>query len=458
MPVPSETEKFAALFRNPTPESMYQLTPREFEHFVAYVLRRAGYDAKVVGPHFLHGVDIEMRVPGKESIVGGVECKRYTPDKQFVTAAIVQHVKGASAVQEPDAKPFVVTTSDFNANAHKMALEGTKHTYLVSGAQLVRYIKYVEGSRYDGDDPSTLISPEFFSGRESVVPSDVKPATVLTIANNKGGVGKTTTAYYLGAELARQGYRVLLVDLDGQGNLTERCLPKLVDKYNSADEHFMTIAQYFAGERTLIELILSSETQSGMSIIPSDPFLTLRDYGGSGRPDIELRFVRDIERLRVSPIASLGGVPNWIIMDTPPAMSVFSRAGLAASQYTLAPVRPRRASLAGTRNMLKTVRTMNQLMGTSSTFLGAVVTHWDDLELSKDFLRISLIPAITGAGGQIFGRMIPIDNRLDNVGPDAHTKGVEEYRALTNDILQIIPRGPSNGESHQFESTGQAPE
>jgi hypothetical protein len=80
------------------------------------------------------------------------------------------------------------------------------------------------------------------------------------------------------------------------------------------------------------------------------------------------------------PIANLGGTPDWIIIDTPPALSVFTRAGLAAAQYVLAPVRPRRASLSGTRNMLLTLRTMDALTGTNGRFLGTVLTHWDNLE------------------------------------------------------------------------------
>jgi cellulose biosynthesis protein BcsQ len=67
--------------------------------------------------------------------------------------------------------------------------------------------------------------------------------------------------------------------------------------------------------------------------------------------------VRDVQKLCGQVIPSLGGAPDWIILDTPPSMSVFTRAGLAAAQHVIAPVRPRLASLAGTRNMLRTVRT-----------------------------------------------------------------------------------------------------
>lgn len=233
-PMPAEPERFSDLFKNPTVEAMHTLTPREFERFVAYVLRRAGYEVKEVGLHFLRGVDLEMRLPGKVRIIGGVECKRYALGK-LVAASTVRGVRGAPAVERLDAKPFVFTTSDFNESAHQMAEAGGKRVHLVSGSQLIRYIAYVKGSRRDDDNAITSLSPEFFAGRNHLRSRSPSTAKVLTVANNKGGVGKTMTAYYLGVELARRDKRVLLIDLDGQANLTERCLPRQVAERSDED-------------------------------------------------------------------------------------------------------------------------------------------------------------------------------------------------------------------------------
>jgi cellulose biosynthesis protein BcsQ len=187
--------------------------------------------------------------------------------------------------------------------------------------------------------------------------------------------------------------------------------------------------------------------QERLSIIPSDPNLTLRDLGGSGRPDVETRFVSDVRELHTQPITSLGGTPNWIIIDTPPAMSVFTRAGLAAADYILAPVRPRFASLAGTRNMLLTLRTMDALTGTGGRFLGTVLTHWDNLEVSKRFETIDLPRLLQGRlqefGGKAFQAKIPIDNQLETLEPGAKTRGAEAYEALADEILERIELGPT---------------
>ncbi len=436
----AEPERFAELFNKPSIDEMHELLPREFERFVAYVLRRAGYEVKEVGPHWIRGVDLEVRLPGKSRIFAGIECKRYALG-QLVTAPVVVKVKGASAVSKVGTKPFVITTSDFNQHAHQVAADGAKHAYLLNGQQLMRYIAYIRRSRNDDDNVITSISPEFFSGQGDIPASNPGGTKILTIANNKGGVGKTTTAYYLGVELARQGKRVLLIDLDGQANLTERCIP---DQINLGDESssFASIVQYFAGDRSLADLIIPTETQ-GVSLIPSDPFLTLRDLGGSGRPDVESRVMRDVRALSTKPIANLGGTPHWIIIDTPPAMSAFTRAALAAADYVLAPIRPRKVSLAGTRNMLRTLQTMDALTGTSGRFLGIVTTHWDTLADSKRFDEIDLPQGLLEFGGYGFQAKIPMDNQLDRVEPGAKTHGSKAYETLADELSHYVESEPT---------------
>ncbi len=430
----AEPERFAALFSKPSVDAMHALSPRDFERFVAYVLRRAGYEVKEVGPHFLRGVDLEVRSPGKSKVFAGIECKRFASE-QLVNAPIVRGVLGAPAVHGSGTKPFIITTSDFNGPAHQMAHAGPKKAYLMNGAQLVRYINYVRDSRNDDDDIIASISPEYFADKDSVRPRQIGATRILTVANNKGGVGKTTTAYYLGVELARHNKRVLLVDLDGQGNLTERCLPAKVAKRQDVGEIFPNITQYFAGEQALAELITPTEIER-LSIIPADPLLTLRDYGGHGRPGIELGFAQDLQKLCALQIASLGGPPDWIIIDTPPSMSVFTRGGLAAAEYVVAPVRPRPSSFAGTRNMLQTLRTVNALMGTEARLLGAVVTHWDDLQVSKNTLAVTIEPAIINAGGKLLLPYIPMDNRLETLKPGAEVIGARKYAELAEEVLR----------------------
>lgn len=434
----AQPTRFAALFEQPTVEEMYALSPRDFERFVAYVLRRAGYDAKEVGPHWLRGVDLEMRRPGYARILGGVECKRYQ-SSDLVPAAVVAHLLGAAAVSRPGAKPYVITTSDFHENAHKVAEAGARRAHLMNGAQLVRYITYIRGSRTDDDDAIAMMSPEPFCGRVQSQANAPAGATILTIANNKGGVGKTTTAFYLGGELARRGQRVLLIDLDAQANLTEYCFPEPESQEGESDdvEQVPNVAHYFSRELPL-QVLAKPTTKTCLSIIPSATRLALRDLGGTGRPDIEAKFMADVRELGQHNIPSLGGSPDWIIIDTPPAMSVFTRAALAAADYVIAPVRPRRRSLPGTKMMLQKLETMKALTGVRATFLGTVITHWDGLQVSQRIVDIRLPLALQAFGGQAFSVKIPIDNQLENYGPGAGNIGAAAYAALATEVANAV--------------------
>jgi chromosome partitioning protein len=146
--------------------------------------------------------------------------------------------------------------------------------------------------------------------------------------------------------------------------------------------------------------------------------------------------VSDVQDLCAQQIESLGGTPQWIIIDTPPAMSVFTRAGLAVADYVLAPIRPRTSSIRGTTNMLKTLQTMSALTGRRATFMGTLITHWDKLKMSQNFEDQVLPDRLRGYGGRIFETRIPIDNQLEPLEPGARTGGAEAYQKLAEEVLR----------------------
>jgi cellulose biosynthesis protein BcsQ len=187
-----------------------------------------------------------------------------------------------------------------------------------------------------------------------------------------------------------------------------------------------------------LQALVKSTNKERLSVIPSDPNLTLRDPGGSGHPALESRFMRDVLKLGATPLGSLGGTPDWIILDTAPAMIALTRAGLAAAQYVIAPVRPRRLSLRGTRNMLTTLRTINALTNSGARFLGMVITHWDDLKLSQEFEDLLLPPALQEFGGEAFTVKIPLDNRLEYEEPGVQTPGAKAYAAVAIEVLNAV--------------------
>src|SRR5262249_52944051 len=151
---------------------------------------------------------------------------------------------------------------------------------------------------------------------------------VLAIANNKGGVGKTTTALNIGFNLAKRDKSVLLVDLDAQGNLTY----SLPYKANNSPHH---LADYFlhrggTGGSSLPQLVRPTEFQN-ICVIPSHPDLSLAESDLDDWTRIEHQFAEDLHDDAVIAPHEVGGSEfDWIILDTPPAMGIATRAALAA--------------------------------------------------------------------------------------------------------------------------------
>ena len=411
---------------------MYALTPKDFEKFAAYVFRRAGYTVNEVGLRFTKGVDLELFTGDSSRRSGGVEVKRFEPDTA-VTAQVVQKLMGAPTVRRGRASAYLVTTSSFNKAAYEMARQGSR-TYLLDGEQFCRYIRYVHGSRYDETTGiRVVIPPDLFAGRNAIWHRATHHTKVLAVANNKGGVGKTTTTRHLALGLAAHGKQVLLVDMDPQSNLTEGFLDPASGTLPSPH-----LAHYFAGQCSLAQLVHAT-AMNGISILPAHPDLSLLDTGGAGRPNVEQRFTTDLFDSFAVPTSLREQPFDWVIIDTPPAISLFTRAALAAADYVLVPARARPSSLAGIRNMLHTMDTMGDLMGTSPHLLGCLVTHWAEDQHSKDtYTRLQEI--FDTRKSHILETEIPYDVTIEKTqGPTQH-RASQAYEAVVDEVLQNVER------------------
>jgi hypothetical protein len=235
------------LFERPVISDMAQLDAKRLEQFAWYVFERAGY--AVAAATGFAGADLRLYASGeiREPASALVHVRQGDVDK--VGKASVQQLQ--MALQNVSgAIGYLISPNHFAQAAYDQA-SGTPRVSLIDGEHLQRYIKYIAGSRLHPSKASS-IAPDYVLSADTIRRRPLSWTKVLTLANNKGGVGKTTTALNLAFDLARPdkpeiGKRVLLVDLDAQANLT-RSLPDL----SANGARASSLADYFMGQRTLV--------------------------------------------------------------------------------------------------------------------------------------------------------------------------------------------------------------
>lgn len=252
-------------------------------------------------------------------------------------------------------------------------------------------------------------------------------AIVIAITNQKGGVGKTTTAINLAYYLAKLGKKTLLIDFDPQGNASSGLG---VDKHDLD----LTMADVLAGSKTLSEVIVATDYKN-LWLAPTTPVLA--------NTEVELaRAERRFSRLRKA-IDSISGEYELILIDCPPSLSLLTVNALIAAKYVLMPVQTEFYALEGLGQLLETMKIVRSGMNPGLELLGVLPTMVD----SRTVLSGQVVAEIKKYFNQkVFRNVVPRNIRLAEapsygvpVGEyDRFSKGARSYKALAKEVLSRV--------------------
>jgi chromosome partitioning protein len=252
----------------------------------------------------------------------------------------------------------------------------------------------------------------------------VNVARVLAVVNQKGGVGKTTTSVNLGAALAQLERRVLLVDLDPQGNAT---MGSGVDKRALA----RTVYHMLLGLAELRAVRLRSPS-GGYDLLPAN-----RELAGAEVELVELA-QRDT-RLRGALEAVLGEY-DYVLIDCPPSLSLLTVNALAAAQQVLIPMQCEYYALEGLSDLVGTIKRVRARLNAKLEIAGLLRTMYDPRNTLTQQVSQQLE---THFGDKVYRTLVPRNVRLAEapsygapaVAWDRASKGAQAYLALAEEIV-----------------------
>lgn len=247
---------------------------------------------------------------------------------------------------------------------------------------------------------------------------------IIAVANQKGGVGKTTTSINLAACLAEKGMKVLAVDMDPQGNLTSGLgIDKNTLEYTTYD---VMCDNCNIGEAMLINVI------PGLNLIPTD--------GELAGLEVEFVGVPDMQYIMKKILRKLYDKFDYIIIDCPPALGLLTVNALTAANTVLVPIQCEFFALDGLAQLIRTVELIQNKLNKELRIEGIVFTMFD----SRTNLSLQVVENVKDNLSQrVYNTIVPRNVRLAEAPShglpitlyDPRSTGADSYRNLANEVI-----------------------
>lgn len=253
-----------------------------------------------------------------------------------------------------------------------------------------------------------------------------KLGKVIAVANQKGGVGKTTTTINLGYSLSADGKKVLCVDMDPQSNMTSGF------GIDSSSINFTTYNILIEG-KDIKEAYIKLEDMSGITIVPSSIQLA--------GAEIELVPMLSREFRLKNSISDIKKDFDYILIDCPPSLGLLTINALTAADSILVPIQCEYYALEGLTQLMNTINLIKKNINHSLEIEGVVLTMFN----ARTNLSIQVVDEVKKYfKGKVYGTIIPRNIRLGEAPSfgkpislyDPHSKGAEAYEELAKELIE----------------------